>query len=73
MPFEKINYILLGVGVLLIVIGFFLMTGGASDSRDVFNPEVFSATRITVAPTTVLLGLAVVMYGIFKKPSEEKE
>lgn len=65
--FEKINYMLLAGGLVMVIIGFFLMAGGGSDDPNVFNPEVFSARRITVAPTVVLLGFAVVMVGIFKK------
>jgi len=65
--FEKINYMLLAGGLVMVIIGFFLMAGGGSDDPHVFNPEVFSARRITVAPTVVLLGFAVVMVGIFKK------
>ncbi len=65
--FEKINYMLLAGGLVMVIIGFFLMAGGGSDDPNVFNPEVFSARRITVAPTVVLLGFAIVMVGIFKK------
>jgi hypothetical protein len=73
MPFEKTNYILMAAGVGVILIGFMLMVGGNAESRDVFNPEVFSATRITVAPSMVLIGMGVVMYAIFKKPTDNKE
>lgn len=65
--FEKINYMLLAGGLVLVIIGFFLMSGGGSEDPTVFNPEVFSTRRITVAPTVVLIGFAVVMVGIFKK------
>ena len=65
--FEKINYMLLAGGLVMVIIGFFLMAGGGSDDPNVFNPEVFSARRITVAPTVVLLGFAVVMVGVFKR------
>ena len=69
--FEKINYMLLAGGLVMVIIGFFLMAGGGSDDPNVFNPEVFSARRITVAPTLVLLGFAVVMVGVFKRPKAQ--
>lgn len=47
--FGKINFILLAVGVLVIILGFILMSGSSS-SETTFNPEIFSATRIKVAP-----------------------
>ena len=69
--FEKINYMLLAGGLVMVIVGFFLMAGGGSDDPNVFNPEVFSARRITVAPTVVLLGFAVVMVGVFKRPKAQ--
>ncbi|MDE0771692.1 MAG: DUF3098 domain-containing protein [Salibacteraceae bacterium] len=69
--FEKINYMLLAGGLVMVIIGFFLMSGGGSDDPAIFNPEVFSARRITVAPTVVLMGFAVVMIGIFKRPKAQ--
>lgn len=59
-------------GLVLIGLGFMLMSGGQSESRDVFNPEVFSTTRITIAPILVLLGLGVVGFSIFFKPKSEE-
>ena len=49
LAFGRINYILLVVGVAIVVIGFILMSGGTS-TKEMFNPEVFSPTRIKVAP-----------------------
>lgn len=72
MVFGKINYILLIAGALTIFLGFVLMVGGGSDDPNVFNPEIFSTQRITIAPTVVLIGFAIVMVGIFKKANPEK-
>ena len=56
--FDKVNYILLAVGMLIVVIGFLLMTGpGSSDT--VFEPDIFSARRIKVAPVVCLLGFVI--------------
>lgn len=53
------NLLLFGIGILLIVIGFILMSGGGSDDPNVFDPDVFNSTRITIAPILVLLGFTV--------------
>ncbi|MCB0480955.1 MAG: DUF3098 domain-containing protein [Flavobacteriales bacterium] len=66
--FKKENYVFLIAGAVTVLIGFILMSGGGSDDPNVFNPEVFSFRRITLAPTVVLLGFAIVMVGIFRKP-----
>lgn len=65
--FGKTNYQIMAVGVILVVIGFILMSGGKAESPEVFSEELFSARRITIAPITVLLGYIVIGYGILKK------
>ena len=66
--FSKSNYIWLGVGVVLLVTGFLLMSGGGSDDPTVFNAdEIFSFRRISLAPLTVLAGYGPILYAILKK------
>jgi len=65
---EKENYILLAIGFAIIVVGFILMAGGASKDPNVFNEEIFSFRRITLAPLMVLFGFAFEIYAIMKKP-----
>lgn len=62
--FGKENYIITGIGMVVILVGFVLMAGGASDHPNVFSEEVFSTTRITVAPLVVLFGFALEIIGI---------
>ena len=69
MALEKQNYRLLAVAFVIVVIGFLLMIGGASDNPDVFNADVYSFRRITLAPLVVLLGFLFGIYAIMKKPS----
>ncbi len=65
--FTKDNYIWMLIGIVVIAIGMFLMSGGASTDPGVFNKdEVYSTTRITVAPIIILLGLAIEVFAIFK-------
>lgn len=61
------NYKLLALGLLIIVIGFILMAGGGSDDPNVFNEDVYSFRRITLAPIVVLVGFAFEIYAIMKK------
>ncbi len=62
--FGKENYILTVVGLVFIIVGFFLMAGGGSEDPMVFSEEIFSTRRITVAPLIVLLGFAIEIIGI---------
>jgi hypothetical protein len=60
---------LMAVGLVVIIIGYFLMSGGKSADPNVFNAdEIYSPIRITVAPLLVLLGLAIEGYAIMRKP-----
>ena len=70
--FDKINYILLAIGMAVVIVGFILMSGSGS-SQEAFNPDIFSVRRIKVAPVVCFLGFAFVVYGIMHKPKNEEE
>lgn len=65
--FGKLNFQLLIGSVVLLIIGFLLMAGGKSTDPAVFNEEVFSFRRITLAPLLVLAGYTLAIYAILKK------
>jgi len=65
--FGKRNYTIMLIGIAIIVIGFILMAGGGSNNPKVFNPEIYNFRRIRLAPTLVLIGLAVEIYAILAK------
>ena len=67
LPFSKINYILVLVGIAVIALGMILMIGGGSDNPDVFNPKMFDFQHITLAPILVLAGFVVEIVAIFYK------
>ena len=68
LAFGRENYILMVTGIVLLIIGYALMSGGKSSDPNVFNEsEIFSFRRITLAPIVVLLGYAVEVYAIIKK------
>lgn len=67
--FTKENYIWMAVGALVIALGMILMSGGKSDNPAVFDEkQVYSTTRITIAPILILIGLGLEIFAIFKKP-----
>jgi hypothetical protein len=68
--FGKWNYILMVAGLVLIALGYILMIGGGSKDPKVFNPAIFDAQRLTFAPIFILLGFAVEIVAILKKPKE---
>lgn len=65
--FDKVNYILLAVGMLIVIIGFLLMIG-PSTTPDHFEPDIFSARRIKVAPVVCLIGFVSIIYAVMRKP-----
>jgi hypothetical protein len=67
---EKKNYLVLAGGFALIVLGFILMAGGKSDDPNVFNPELFSFRRITLAPILILLGFGTEIFAIIWRPKK---
>jgi uncharacterized membrane protein len=69
--FSKKNYYLMLAGLFLICLGYLLMIGGESDNPEIFNPEIFSFRRITLAPMVCLLGFVTIIYAIMWKPKEE--
>ena len=64
------NYKLMAIGFAIIVVGFILMAGGGSDDPNVFNPDIFSFRRITLAPIILLFGFIFEIYAIMKKPKD---
>jgi hypothetical protein len=68
MPLGRMNYMLILLGIVVLIIGFVLMSGGKYTDPAVFNgEELYSARRITLAPIVVLLGFAREVYAIFHR------
>lgn len=66
LAFTRINYILLVVGMAIVVLGFLLMSGsGSTDTA--YNPDIFSARRIKVAPLVCLFGFVSMIYAVVHK------
>ena len=69
-PFGKENLTWMFVGIGVIFLGFFLMIGGGSEDPKVFNPEIFSFRRITLAPVLVIAGFIIEIYAVMKRTKE---
>ncbi len=68
--FDKVNFILIAVGMLIVILGFILMSGGGSD-ENVFDNDIFSVRRVKVAPVVCFLGFISIIYAIIRKPKDE--
>ena len=66
-PFGRENYILMFIGIGFIFIGFWCMSGGATTDPKIWNPELFSFRRITLAPILVIMGFIIEAFAILKK------
>ena len=68
--FGKENFILLGISVLIIIIGFILMSGGQTTEESGFNHAIFSPQRIKLAPIVTMAGFLLVFVAILFKSKD---
>lgn len=69
LAFGKKNFTLLAIGMVIIIIGFMLMTGPAS-TETAFEPDIFSVRRIKVAPIVCFAGFIFMICAIMCKPEK---
>ncbi len=69
-PLTKINFILMGICLLLIVIGFWLMTGDANVG-DTFNKNLFESSRVTTGPIIAFLGFVLMAFAIIYRKKDK--
>ncbi len=69
MIFQKKQYVRLVLTLSLLILGFILMSGGGSDNPNVFNEEIFSFRRITLAPILIIGSYIALIWLILKKPA----
>lgn len=58
--FDKSNYRMLVIAIAVVIFGFILMSG---------TTDIYSTTKIVIAPVVVLGGFAIGFFAILKKPS----
>jgi hypothetical protein len=66
MAFGKKDYIILAAGLLVVILGYVLMSGGGSADPTEFSEDIFSFRRITLAPLVVLAGYGLIMYAVLR-------
>ena len=70
-PKRNVLYIIAGFVVMLL--GYFLMSGGGSDDPNVFNEEMFSFRRIVLAPVVIIIGMIMEIWAIMYVGKQKKE
>ena len=65
--FDRINFILLAIGMAIVIVGFILMSGSGSDAEQL-NAAIFDARHIKVAPLVCLAGYLFIIYAIIRRP-----
>ena len=70
--FNKINYIIMIAGIVLLALGYILLAGGDSDDPNVFNPEMFNGRRLYLAPILIILGLIVEIVAIMYRGKDSE-
>lgn len=71
--FTKQNYLLIGAGIVVCVIGYILMSGGNPENPAEFSPDIFNFRRLTLAPFVVMSGYGIVLIGILKVFKKEED
>ena len=66
MPLTLKGTAILAAGLLLMVLGYVLMTGGGSDDPQVFNEAMFDFRRLVLAPVVILAGIGLEVFAIMK-------
>ncbi len=68
----KTNFILIAIGIVIIIAGLLLMTGPSSTETH-FEPDIFSARRIVVAPLVCFVGFVFMIFAIMFKPKNNSK
>lgn len=66
--FNKQNYLLVIIGLVVLIIGFLLLIGGGSEDPAVFNDSLFDFQRLTLAPILILSGYIIEIFAIMRLP-----
>lgn len=70
---KGLKYLL--IGLIVMISGYILMTGGGSDDPQVFNYAMFDFRRMVAAPIVIILGIVievVAIMGMFGKGKKEE-
>jgi hypothetical protein len=68
--FGKEDFIILAISIAIIIIGFWLMSGGKTTEETGFDPRIFDTRRIVIAPIVTMIGFGLVVVAILIKPKK---
>ena len=68
--FDRVNFMLIGISMLIVIVGFILMSGGGS-MEDKLASEIFNTMHTTVAPIVCFIGFVSMIYGVMRKPKDD--
>lgn len=71
--FRTTNYIIMAIGLIVLIIGYFCLRGGAVEDPNTFNGEIFNTRRLVVAPLLIFIGLVVEIVAIMWRPRAKKQ
>ena len=71
MAFGRMNFILLTIGMVVVILGFLLMSGAGSN-ESTFNPDIFSAMRVKVAPVVCFIGFVSMVFGVMYRTKDKE-
>lgn len=64
MTSKGLKYLL--IGLLVMVSGYILMTGGGTEDPEIFNYAMFDFRRMVAAPIVIILGIVIEVAAIMK-------
>ncbi len=70
LAFGRMNFILLAIGMVIVILGFILMSGAGSNETT-FNPDIFSTMRVKVAPVVCFVGFISMVYGVLYRTKDD--
>jgi hypothetical protein len=68
--FTRKNYMMMIASVVIVCLGYVLMSGGGAEDPTAFSPDIFNFRRLTLAPITILIGFGIGVFSIFYSPKE---
>lgn len=71
--FRTTNYIIMAAGLIVLLIGYFCLRGGAVEDPNTFDGEIFNAQRLVVAPVLIFIGLVAEIVAIMWRPKAKKQ
>lgn len=71
--FSTTNIFMMAGCLLMIIVGFILMSGGSSSMKGGFNPDIFSFRRIVLGPAIAFLGFLCMAFAIIYTPRKKNE